>query len=77
MTIEESKYICPNCGEEQTSVIEVQDISIYSEFNLKTGDSERTDETDQADHRDWQCPGCGESVQDELGDEITRCLWGN
>jgi len=76
MTIKESKYTCPHCGEEQTSVIQVQDISVFHTFDLKTGEVIDTSETDQADHREWQCPSCNESIERELGDEITRCLWG-
>lgn len=75
MTIEEKQYICPNCGEKQTKVIQWQTVSVAWEFDLKTGESNEVDKTG-GDHEDWTCPSCGESIQKELGDEITQALWG-
>ena len=66
-------YICPACGEKQTTANEWQIVSIAFEFNLKNGGSKEVDQT-SGDHEDWTCPECGEELPPKICKEIETIL---
>jgi predicted RNA-binding Zn-ribbon protein involved in translation (DUF1610 family) len=71
-------YICPACGEKQTSVREWQTISIAYDFDLASRSQEEADRSDSADFESFGCPSCGEDITDEkLVKQINKQLFGN
>lgn len=69
------QYTCPECLQVQDKVIQWQTVSVAYEFELKTGESRQVD-TVGGEHETYACPNCNENLTPELGEEITRALFG-
>lgn len=69
-------YICPNCKEKQTTVVEWQTVSVAYEYELeKFGNSKQID-TVGGEHESWACPSCGENLPTKMRGKIDKTLWG-
>jgi len=72
------EYVCPKCGEKQTSVLQWQTCSVAWEFNLAKGYEGDAEEKDRVDgeHEAWACPGCGEDLPTSMSEQFERACFG-
>ena len=64
-------YICPACGEAQTTVRQWQTVSIAFDFDLQSNTfSGEAGRSDNADHESFGCPSCGEDLPESITDKL-------
>jgi len=54
-------YICPECGEKQTSLTQWQTVSVAYEYDFATQEWEKRDEIG-GNFVAWACPSCGKAI---------------
>ena len=67
-------YTCPYCKKKQTRVIEWQNMSVAYKFNLKTGNSEKTDNEVWGEHEQWSCAWCNKELPIKIVKKIEKIL---
>lgn len=57
----EGWFICPSCGQKQTSVSRWEIASVGYEYDFETQNWEMKD-VESGDFEDWACPECGTAL---------------
>jgi len=69
-----SSYVCPGCGEKETSVRQWQTISIGTEFDLEKDEFDHVNRKEiVGNHESFSCPECGYDLGDDLIEKLD--LW--
>lgn len=67
-------YLCPNCNEKQTEIIQWQTISMASKFNLDTKDWETNIKREGGDFESFNCPNCDEELPRDIEKKLLEII---